>query len=137
MFIHAPILPQPPIHCTLFLCGIALDYSKVTLRLTEGPDKIVRQYCRDHDNREQSAAIRTAIDLLGETMNLSDIIETSCANLLDIAKVFDDIKGPTSPIYAEAIKEAAALLWAFCYNGHLRNPLEIKVVDQLPDTPSL
>lgn len=99
-----------------------LDYSKVTLRLAKEQDKIVGQYCRDHDTSEQSTAIRAAIDLLGNTMELSDIIETNCANLLDIAKVFDDIKGPTSPIYAEAIKEAAALLWVFCYNGHTQRP---------------
>lgn len=99
-----------------------LDYSKVTLRLTKEQDNIVGQYCRDHDTREQSTAIRAAIDFLGDTMELSDAIETSCANLLDIAKVFDGIKGPTSPLYAEVIREAATLLWVFCYDGHCKAP---------------
>jgi len=66
--------------------------------------------------------MRATINLLGDTMKLSDKIETSYANRLDISKVFDDIKGPTAPVYAEAIRQAALLLWVFCYNEHTREP---------------
>lgn len=64
-----------------------------------------------------SDVIRDAIDLLDRYVEMSDIMETSAANLVDIAEVFDSIDGPTSPIYAQAIREAAALLLMFCYNA--------------------
>lgn len=69
-----------------------------------------------------SDVIRDAVSLLGNYMELSDVIETSCCNLLDIAKVFDKIDGPNAPVYAEAIREAAALLWLMCYNNKDAKP---------------
>ena len=40
---------------------------------------------------------------MGKSMELSDLIETSCANLLDIAKVFEKIDGANAPVYVEAL----------------------------------
>ena len=103
-----------------------LDYDKITFRTAEKQSQIVGQYCRDHEKPEPSTAVRAAIDLLGASMELSDIIETSCANLLDIAKVFDSIQGENAPIYAESIREAATLLWVFCYKEHLPDKRQLE-----------
>ena len=82
-----------------------------------------------------SDVIRDAVSLLGDYMELSDIIETSCANLLDIAKVFDRLDGPTAPVYSVALKEAAALLWLLCYNNKdMKPPFSIlHIEDQAGD----
>ena len=93
---------------------------------------------REHPEMKQgktSDVIRDAVSLLGDYMELSDIIETSCANLLDIAKVFDRIDGPTAPVYSEALKEAAALLWLLCYNNKdMKPPFSIlHIEDQAGD----
>ncbi len=99
---------------------------KITLRVSEKQSNIVRQYCLDHEKPEHSTAVRAAIDFLGDAMNLSDNIETSCANLLDIAKVFEGMQGETAPIYSQAIQEAAALLWIFCYKKHLPDEKQLE-----------
>lgn len=99
------------------------DYEKITVKLDAELSEIVRQY--GHDTLERNPAqkrarpsdtIRDAIALIGRYMELSDIIETSICNLLDVEKIFDKIDGPTAQIYAEAIREAAVLLLLFCYN---------------------
>lgn len=99
-----------------------LDYQKITVKLDERLSGIVGQYMQDalaeHPEMKRgktSDVIRASLSLLGGYMEMSDIIETSICNLLDIAKVFDKIDGPVAPIYAEAIREAATLLWVFCY----------------------
>lgn len=101
-----------------------LDHDKITVKLDAKLSEIVRQYGQDTLKRnpgqkwaKTSDTIRDAVNLLGGYMEMSDVMETSCANLLDIAEVFDKINGPTAPIYAEALREAAALLWLFCYNA--------------------
>lgn len=110
-----------------------LDHSKITVKLDERRWDIVRQYGmklaeqeyakQDMEgkykpyNWKMADVMRDAVDLLGRYVEMSDIMETSAANLVDIAKVFDRIDGPTSPIYAQAIREAAALLLMFCYNA--------------------
>lgn len=94
-----------------------LDYTRVTARLDENSSNIVGQYCRNHDGHGLVGdAVREAIKLLGAYMKMSDITETICANLLDIAKVFDKINGPTAPTYAQALREAATVLWIFHYD---------------------
>lgn len=103
-----------------------LDYCKYTLRVSQEQDEIVSKYCRDHEKPEPSTAIRAAIDLLGDSINLSDNIETSCANLLDIAKAFDNIDGDNAPVYSQAIREATALLWTFCYKNHLPDKKQLE-----------
>lgn len=101
-----------------------LDHEKITVKLDSELSKIVRQYGQDTLRRDPaqkrarpSNTIRDAIKMMGAYMELSDLMETSCANLLDIAEVFDKIDGLTAPTYAQAIREAAALLWLFCYNA--------------------
>lgn len=110
-----------------------LDHTKVTVKLDERQSDIVRQYGlkisekvyaeqdrigkRKPYHWKTSDVVRDAIDLLGRYVEMSDIMETSAANLVDIAEVFDRIDGPTSTIYAQAIREAAALLLMFCYNA--------------------
>lgn len=100
-----------------------LDYAKITVKLDEELSAIVGQYGRDalkkkpgQKRARPSDTIRDALSLLGHYMELSDIMETSICNLMDIAKIFDKIDGPAAPIYAEAIREAAVLLSLFCYN---------------------
>ena len=106
-----------------------LDHQKITVKLDERLSGIVRQYMQDtlwdHPETKHgktSDVIRDAVSLLGDYMELSDLMETSCANLLDIAQVFDKIDGPTAPIYSEALREAAALLWLLCYNNKDAKP---------------
>lgn len=100
-----------------------LDYRKVTIKLDERQFDIVRQYGwklteQEHAkqdlegkykpyNWKMSDVMRDAIDLLGRYVEISDIMETSAANLLDIAEVFDKIEGKNSPVYAQQIREAA------------------------------
>ena len=93
---------------------MGLDCHKVSVRLDKEVQQIVGQYCGDNAVTP-SEAIRTALKWMGATKEMSDIIETSCANLLDIATVFEKIEGPNSPIYAEALREAAIVLWALNY----------------------
>lgn len=100
-----------------------LDHDKITVKLDAELSEIVRQYGQDKLKRNPgqkrarpSDTIRDAISFMGKYMELSDIMETSICNLLDVAKIFDKIDGTTAPIYAEAIREAAVLLWLFCYN---------------------
>lgn len=110
-----------------------LDYRKVTVRLDERQFDIVRHYGWKQQERvyaeqdrtgkqkpyswKMSDVIHDAINLLGQYLELSDNMETSAANLLDIAEVFDKIDGGNAPVYARAIREAAALLLVFCYNA--------------------
>lgn len=110
-----------------------LDYRKVTVRLDERQFDIVRHYGRKQQERvyaeqdrtgkqkpyswKMSDVIHDAINLLGQYLELSDNMETSAANLVDIAAVFDRIDGEAAPIYAQAIRQAAALLLAFCENA--------------------
>jgi len=108
-----------------------MDWWRTTVRLSQDHSKIIGKYCRDHEKPQDSAAIRAAIDLMGKSMELSDLIETSCVNLLDIAKLFEKIDGANAPVYVEALKEAAALLWLFCYNGQMKEPLDIKINDSV------
>ena len=94
---------------------MGLDCDKVSVRLDKEVQQIVGQYCKDNAVRP-SAAIRTAIKWMGATKKMSDVIETCCANLLDIAKVFEKMEGPNAPIYTEALREAALVLWALNYS---------------------
>lgn len=92
-----------------------LDYRKATVKLTAKQFDIVRQYWFKHHNGtlDQSESIRAAIDLAGVSLALADATETSTANLLDIAEVFDRIDGESAKVYAQAIREAAWLLMLF------------------------
>lgn len=110
-----------------------LDYRKVTIKLDERQYDIVRQYgwkLTEQVHAEQalegkykpynwkmSDVMRDAIDLLGLYIEMSDSMETGAANLLDIAEVFDNIEGKNAPVYAQALREAAALLLMFCYKA--------------------
>lgn len=110
-----------------------MDYQKVTVKLDERQFDIVRQYgfrlqkeAFDEQDRtgkvkpyhwKMSDSIRAALDLLGIQNQLSDNMETSAANLLDIAEIFDKVEGKNASMYAQAIREAAALLLMFCYNA--------------------
>lgn len=110
-----------------------MDYQKVTVKLDKRQFDIVRQYgfklqkeVFDEQDRtgkvkpyhwKMSDSIRAGLDLLGIQNQLSDNMETSAANLVDIAKVFDSIDGPNAKVYAQAIREAAALIMLFCYNS--------------------
>lgn len=110
-----------------------LDYTKVTVKLDERQFDIVRQYgwkLTEHEHTKQdlegkykpynwkmSDVMRDAVDLLGRYVEMSDNMETSAANLLDIAETFDKVEGKNASIYAQAIREAAALLLMFCYNA--------------------
>lgn len=92
-----------------------MDFRKATVKLTEEQFNIVRQYWfRHHEGTVKvSEVIRAAIDLAGVSVNLADQTETSVANLLDIAEVFDRINGENTKTYAQAIREAAWLLMLF------------------------
>lgn len=116
-----------------------LDHTKVTVKLDKRHFDIVRQYGwelqeqvyaeqdrtgkRKTYNWKMSDVIRDAIDLLGQSVILSDNIETSVCNLLDIADVFDKIDGLSAPAYARSLREAAALLFMFCHDAtqHIEN----------------
>lgn len=110
-----------------------LDYRKVTVRLDERQFDIVRHYGWKQQERvyaeqdrtgkqkpyswKMSDVIHDAINLLGRYVELSDNMETSAANLIDMAAVFDQIDGDAAPVYAQAIRQAAALLLVFCENA--------------------
>lgn len=116
-----------------------LDHTKVTVKLDKRHFDIVRQYgwnLTEYEHAKQalegkykpynwkmSDVIRDAIDLLGQSVILSDNIETSVSNLLDIADVFDKIDGPSAPAYAQSLREAATLLFMFCHDAtqHIEN----------------
>ena len=107
-----------------------LDYTRVTARLDEDSSDIVSQYCRDHGGSGHVGdAVREAIKLFGAYMKMSDITETCCANLLDIAKVFDKINGPAAPTYAEALREAAFTLWVFHYDRNKKTAADAANTD--------
>lgn len=110
-----------------------LDHTKITVKLDERQFDIVRQYGlklaeqeyakQDLEgkykpyNWKMSDVMRDAVDLLGRYVKMSDNMETSAANLLDIAETFDKIEGENTSVYSQALKEAAALLLMFCYNA--------------------
>lgn len=110
-----------------------LDYRKVTVRLDERQFDIVRHYGWKQQERvyaeqdrigkqkpyswKMSDVIHDAINLLGQYLELSDNMETSAANLVDIAAVFDKIDGKAAQVYAQAIRQAATLLLVFCENA--------------------
>ena len=61
-------------------------------------------------------------------------LKTTYANDFSIGNhiiIQEKIDGANAPVYVEALKEAAALLWLFCYNGQMKEPLDIKINDSV------
>lgn len=91
-----------------------LDHKKVTVKLDKNIADIVGYYQEQCDGISASDAIRDMISSAGAFFAMEDFTIEVIKNLYHIAALFDDLKGPTAPSYANALRQAGNLLALYC-----------------------
>lgn len=91
-----------------------LDHKKVTVKLDKNLTDIVGFYQQRSGGINESDAIRDMIAAVGGMFGLEDSTIEVIKNLYHIADLFDDLKGPTAPTYANALRTAGNLLALYC-----------------------
>ena len=90
-----------------------LDARKVTIRLDADMEATLTRYT-ERTGHSMSDAIREALHVFSDYIDLSDTIRYVICNLEAVAETFDKIDGPTAPKYAGAVRDGVALLSIFC-----------------------